>query len=694
MATDYGSSIALGTLRNAKPSDKLDRRPSLWQKRFVTRLMIYTSLILRWAPLIAPLALVLPTAFSDELERLRERTLQSAFVLEDYQAGKNSFVESPERHVGKWTHQGFRYNLLDVTGQGSLRHIWTTRGDGDPYFVWEFFVDGEPEPSLRGTDVELIQAAARVHTAVAPANSVPLGNRDFNFFLPVPFERSLRVDVVQQQPTFWLWFSQLDYRLQDASLAGARLFSTGQGDHMRLTYVGLRSGAPDPDPSSPPRRESALEPVTLAPGEERVLQKLQGPAILRALRVNWPTNRNVRMRLRFDRATTAAVDSPADKFFGPFAGVSFFRHGPGDSTCYLPMPFRQEAIVSLANEGKEPAEVGGSLSFEPVPAFGERWGYFHALHQRTPRTDGHRLHQVLYVRGRGHWLGMALYGTGHDHGGGDFAVIDGEGDSPRFLHGINGEDYFTFAWFGRGAHHPYAIAHANDEGRYRHHFENVYPFRQSLAIEWGAFADLSPESVAVWYQDSPENTALPDGARAESAEWDVFGPVPIPHDAQGRATAPLFAGLPTVHALDADGVFLCRLVKEEFRSGWMKDWSVGPMLNLTYVARHGTKIDYEAELGGMGHAFLARRFAHSDRQQTVRCLFAHDDPIEVEVNGRVIFTGAGHPGGFEHRWLDLPLEKGRNEIVVRLTNYFNRNFNWTGFLLRIPAATAMAEAAR
>ena len=93
-----------------------------------------------------------------------------------------------------------------------------------------------------------------------------------------------------------------------------------------------------------------------------------------------------------------------------------------------------------------------------------------------------------------------------------------------------------FAWFGKGAHHPYAVAHSNDEGRYRHHLENLYPFTKSIAIEWGAFADLSPESVAVWYQDSPEDTTVADGARSDSVEWDVFGPVPIPHNAQGKAT--------------------------------------------------------------------------------------------------------------------------------------------------------------
>ncbi|MEK7675665.1 MAG: hypothetical protein AAB676_07515 [Verrucomicrobiota bacterium] len=85
-----------------------------------------------------------------------------------------------------------------------------------------------------------------------------------------------------------------------------------------------------------------------------------------------------------------------------------------------------------------------------------------------------------------------------------------------------------------------------------------------------------------------EDTTLPDGARAHSVEWDVFGPAPIPHDAQGKATVAPFSVLPSVADLDAGKTFECRLVKERFTSGWKKDWSAGPMLNLTYIARHGT----------------------------------------------------------------------------------------------------------
>jgi hypothetical protein len=623
-----------------------------------------------------------PTSVPDDLEALRHAALDDIFVLREFRAGKNSFVESPERHAGTWTAKGFRYTLADLKGSGSIRHIWTTRGEGEPYFDWEFFIDGEAVPHVRGTDVDLVDAASRYPLPLAPVNAVPLGNRDFNLFLPIPFSQSCRIDVVQRQPAFWLWFCQIDYRLEDRSLNGMQVSTHGEPGDLNFTVVGQPHQRRQAAASTLPMELLPLPTTQLAPGEEQTVLRVDDPGIVRELRLRWPQQSGVRLRVAYDAATTYAVDSPADAFFGPFRGVSFYRHNADEASCYLPMPFGKDLRLNLVNEGEQPVIVGGALHVERVPAMARDWGYFHARHQRTERTDGHRLHQVLYVRGRGHWLGMTLYRTGHDHGGGDFAVIDGEGERPAFLHGVNGEDYFTFAWFGRGAHHPYAVAHSNDEGRYRHHFENVYPFKTSFALEWGAFADLAPESVAVWYQESPADTTVPDGARAESVEWDVFGPVPIPLDDQGQWVGNPYAVLPSVAALDAGQTFECQLVKERFTSGWMQEWSVGPMLNLTYVARHGTKIDYEAELGGNGHALLARRFLEWPQAEVVPFLFAHDDPIELWVNGGLVYQGGTHFNGFESNTVNLPLRQGRNEIVVRLTNKFGRNFNWAGFLLR------------
>ncbi len=616
------------------------------------------------------------------IQSLRSSALDDIFVLQDYRAGKNSFVESPERHKDCWTDKEYRYTLLDLKGSGSIRHIWSTRRDGDPYFDMEFYVDGEDVPSIRGTDINLERAMAQYALPVAPANSVPLGNRDFNFYLPIPFQKSIRVDAVQRHDSFGLWFCQMDYRLNDDSLNGARLFSEGQGENLTLSYIGLPQQKRMAPASTLKRETEAFDTVPLKPGELLRVARFSGPGIVRELEMKWPEQSNLRLLVRYEGCDAYAVNSPVDRFFGPFKGVAYFQHAPQHSSCYLPMPFKKSCEILLLNEGHRTAQVSGKAIAEKVSSFSKSWGYFHALHQKTDKTNGHRLHQVMYLRGWGHWLGMTLYKTGHDHGGGDFAVIDGEGDDPAFLHGVNGEDYFTFAWFGKGAHHPYAIAGTNDEGRYRHHYENVYPFHKSLAIEWGAFPDLSPESVSVWYQDSPEDTTIADGAREESSEWDVFGPVPIPFDKDGDAIDDPYAVLPTVEDLDDGQQFECKLIEEKFTAGWMKEWSVGPMLNLTYIGRHKTRIAGEVELGGMGHAFMARKMINSETEGEKAFLFAHDDPIELWLNGNRIYAGGQHFNGFESNTIYLPLKKGANQVVVRLTNYFNRNFNWTGFFLR------------
>ena len=450
---------------------------------------------------------------------------------------------------------------------------------------------------------------------------------------------------------------------------------------MKLYYAGLPHAQTQRVSAQRPLRDDIFNDVPLRPGECLAFFHLDGPAIVRELHLEWPRPANLRLLIRYEDEDSFAVDAPLERFFGSFQGVSLDSSKSNHAVCYLPLPFQKNCDVLLRNEGEQTVRLSGKAVVESIPVMDAAWGYFHALYQKTEKTNGHRLHQVLYTRGRGHWLGMALYNTGHDHGGGDFAVIDGESPHPQFLHGVNGEDYFTFAWFGKGAHHPYAVAHTNEAGRYRHHFENVYPFSRSIAVDWGAFADLSPESVAYWYQDSPRNLTLHDGALSVSKEWDVFGPVPIPHNEQEKTQGGLFDGLPSIADLDAGKTFECRLVQEHFTSGWMKEWSVGPMLNLTYLARHGTPIGYEAELGGMGHAYLARRFVESLAARNVFCQFAHDDPVEVWINGERVYERE-RMNGFQPTVFPMHLQEGKNEVVVKLTNYFNRDFNWAGFWMR------------
>ncbi len=619
-----------------------------------------------------------PAAADPDL--LRSVHLRDLHVLRDYRPGKNSFVEGPDRRPGCYTAPGQRLTLLDVAGRGCLTHLWSTWREGQGNHRLRFFVDGGSAPSIEGTPDELIAAAQRM---AAPPVPVPafVGERGArNLFLPVPFESGLRIEMETIEPT-WLIFWQIDYRLGDGLRRERRVSAARVDGRLELHAESPESPSV---PAAPPVREVERATV-VSPGASAEVLDLAGPGIVRrwTLRpgVPAPAQGALDLEIRYDGRADAAVRATVADFFGPFRGVAFDSE-PGGAvrTCHLPAPFRERAVVSVRNRTAAAVRIDASAAVEPVAAWDPSWGYLHAQGRTTAGTTGFRPHEVLVVRGRGHWIGMSLYATGHDHGGGDFAVIDASGGAPAFLHGINGEDYFTFAWFGRGAHLPYAIAHSNDDGRQRLHLENPYPFRRDLRLWWGAFPGLSPRSVAYWYQDTPGDSTETGPDNASGDDWDCFGPVPVPLDADHRPRGDPLAVLPSVAALDAGGRFECRCVTERFTSGWMRQRSFGPVLDLTYLARHGTRVRGEVELGGMGHAFLARRRWPSPNGGRTAFRISHDDAVAVSINGTEVFRAGGREG-FGTARFEADLRPGDNEVVVRLANFFNTDFNWAGVCL-------------
>jgi hypothetical protein len=157
-----------------------------------------------------------------DLETLRRSYLRETFLLRDYRPGKNSFVEGPDRRWGHYTKPGQRLTLLDVQGTGQLCHIWSTWRPGQGRYRLEFYLDGASHPQIVGTLDDLITAAQRMLPAPVRVPGF-VGNREArNFFLPVPFQRGLRIEAETLEPT-WLIFWQIDYRLRDKAVQGQRL---------------------------------------------------------------------------------------------------------------------------------------------------------------------------------------------------------------------------------------------------------------------------------------------------------------------------------------------------------------------------------------------------------------------------------------------------------------------------------------
>jgi hypothetical protein len=127
---------------------------------------------------------------------------------------------------------------LDVHGSGSLRHIWETHGPGRFPFILEFYVDGEAEPSIKGTLDQQVEAAKACTQPYASLGGTRVDHDSCNFYLSVPFEVSLRVDLVAN-PKIGMVSLQLDYRLEDESMNGTRLVqdNNGKNGEIKLAYI-------------------------------------------------------------------------------------------------------------------------------------------------------------------------------------------------------------------------------------------------------------------------------------------------------------------------------------------------------------------------------------------------------------------------------------------------------------------------
>jgi hypothetical protein len=286
---------------------------------------------------------------------------------------------------------------------------------------------------------------------------------------------------------------------------------------------------------------------------------------------------------------------------------------------------------------------------------------------------------------------MSLYATGSNHGGGDFGLIDGCSARPLLLHGINGEDYFGFAWHKNGKNLPYSEAVSQTKGRVRFHLENPYVFRHGLEIAWSVLRGISPRSVAFWYQDSPKDLTR-TGEAARGLLWEVFGPVGVPKGSDGNTpdvSAPerLFAGLPEPATLDAGqpatAVFTLSGRHTGQFAGWARQYAVGPHLNLTYIYRHVIHRGAYGHLGSEPRAVMAATTLVSPEPRSVTLQISYDDPLEVFLNGRPVHSDMDLRDRLVTRKIKVNLKQGENRLLIKLLDTPNANYCWAGIVLRV-----------
>jgi hypothetical protein len=304
----------------------------------------------------------------------------------------------------------------------------------------------------------------------------------------------------------------------------------------------------------------------ISPGETVILADIQGPAQITHI---WMTQtdhyRECLLRITYDNASHPSVLAPLGDFHclghglvnsfqsALFSSSTIFPYQfnkPAALNCYVPMPFRQRALVELVNESSEPHRQYFYVDYETLANFPEDCGYFQAEFRRTnpfrgwgselkvnsPQVDVPNKERqawdsnyiILDTKGCGHYIGCNLSVTnftGDWWGEGDDMIwVDGY-KWPPDLHGTGTEDYFGQAWGmqpnaflrnGSSVFEGGTVPSTEFElwrgssgyhTSYVFHLENPVRFTEEIkvTIEHGHANHLANEmsSVAYWYAQQP-----------------------------------------------------------------------------------------------------------------------------------------------------------------------------------------------
>ncbi|MBL0160433.1 MAG: DUF2961 domain-containing protein [Bryobacterales bacterium] len=244
----------------------------------------------------------------------------------------------------------------------------------------------------------------------------------------------------------------------------------------------------------------------IAAGETKTLLDVKGAGEIRRI---WFTVRDrdpemlrsMRLDIYWDGRPTPAVSVPAGDFFGAILGrpVAFenelFSDPEGRSfNCYIPMPFRTGARVTVTNESARHIPLFfydiDTLALDKPDADSL---YFHASwHRERWTTLGRDFELLPHVQGEGRFLGVHVGVITHPDntgwwGEGEVKMyVDGDKDLPTII-GTGTEDYIGTGW-GQGVYHQryqgslVSDAKAGQYAFYRYHIPDPVYFHKELRV--------------------------------------------------------------------------------------------------------------------------------------------------------------------------------------------------------------------
>jgi len=287
--------------------------------------------------------------------------------------------------------------------------------------------------------------------------------------------------------------------------------------------------------------------IGLAAKSVTTIMDVDGPGCIRHI---WMTvdvrkcssKRWLILRMYWDDETAPSVEVPLGDFFcyaekheAEVLSIPINVNSEGGLNCYLPMPFRKHARITVENlaEIEEYPTLYYSINYT-LEEIGDDDAYFHAsFHRSNPLPLGEDFVIADNIRGQGHFIGCYMTWQQNNSGwwgeGEIKMFMDGDDEFPTIC-GTGTEDYFGGAWcFRKGLYSAPFVGYVKgwDPDRkagsrhalYRFHLPDPIYFAESLritmqAIGWRSERRYLPlqddiSAVAYWYQREPHALLRP-----------------------------------------------------------------------------------------------------------------------------------------------------------------------------------------
>ncbi len=422
--------------------------------------------------------------------------------------------------------------IAEMKGPGVINRIyWAANSLQDTI---QFFFDNEKEPRINMPFYNLF--AGNLFPFLNPVCGHEVGG--YYCYLPIPYEKSCKVVFLGKMKFYQVQFRTYpeDTKIRTFSMVwdeskketlfeAVRTWNMVGSNYLNDVYKKLYT------------KDTTVE---LSPGETiKIFEMDQGGRIagieMTGIGTMEKDDNRLILKAKWDHEKEWAINAPVKDFFGYFFGeksmCSVLSGVSGNSSyVYYPMPFRHHAVLELEylkSEKSTPKKHRLGIRIYYNNILQEKTeGKFYSFWKREVPRDGEP-YEILWVTGKGHYVGTILRCQGSNAGSTGFFEGDDrtDADGKLRIHGTGSEEFFNGGWYAVPDQWDMACSlpvngclgfsvPMSRTGGYRHYLSDKLSFRESfkLTIEHGPVGNRFPadySSVAFYYAERATQQEAP-----------------------------------------------------------------------------------------------------------------------------------------------------------------------------------------